>query len=276
MSADLPVHRIRPAGERARPLLTELFRYRELLAFLIWRSVKVRYAQSALGVGWAVVQPVAQMVVFTLIFGKLVGVESDGAPYAVFTFVALVPWTYFSNALTQGTQSLSSNAGLLSKVYFPRVVLPLSEIGARSVDFLIAFVILLGLVLTYRIIPNTGVLVLPLLVIIIVVAAAGLSLGLSALAIQYRDINHAASFGVQLLMYAAPVVYPYSAVPDSVRLFYALNPMVGVVEGFRAAILGTRDMPWLEIGLGGLTATVLLIAGSIYFNSREHLFADVA
>ena len=276
MKDTIPVQDVLPAAEGNRRVFSELSRYRDLLLFLTWRSVKVRYAQSALGVGWAVIQPVAQMVVFTLIFGSLVGVESDGAPYAVFAFVALVPWTYFSNALTQATQSLSANSGLFSKVYFPRIILPLSEIGARSIDFMIAFVILVVLVLAYGIIPNWGVLVLPLLIALVIMTAAGLGLGLSALAVQYRDVNHAASFSVQLLMYAAPVVYPYSAVPEQYRLFYALNPLVGVVEGFRAAFLGTRPMPWTEIGLGAVTATILLILGSAYFKRREHLFADVA
>lgn len=266
---------ILPAGRGRRDTFSELLRYRELLGFLTWRSVKVRYAQSALGVGWAVIQPVAQMVVYTVIFGSLVGVQSDGAPYAVFTFVALVPWTFFANALTQATQSLPTNSALLSKVYFPRLVLPLSEIGARSVDFLIALAILVVLVLSYGIVPNWGILMLPIFILIMLMASAGLGLVLSALAIQYRDVNHAATFGVQLLMYAAPVVYSYSIVPERYRLLYALNPMVGVVEGFRAAFLGTRAMPWTEIGIGAATAFLLLLLGGTYFKRREHLFADV-
>ena len=266
---------ILPPREARSGMISELRGYHELLFFLTLRSVKVRYAQSALGIGWAVIQPLAQMLVFTIVFGELVGVETDGPPYAIFAFVALVPWTYFSDALSQGTKSLSTNSGLIGKVWFPRVILPLSEIGARTVDFAIAFVLLIILVLGYGIIPNASVVVLPLLFLIAVMSAAGISLFLSALSIQYRDVNYATDFGVRLLMYAAPVVYPYSAIPESWRLFYALNPMVGVIEGFRAALLSSRAMPWPEIGLGFAVAAALLVGGAAFFQRRQHLFADV-
>jgi len=236
----------------------------------------VRYAQSAIGVGWAVLQPVASMVVFTVIFGRLVGVESDGAPYAVFAFVALVPWTYFANCLTEGSASMVANAGMISKIYFPRLIMPMAIIGARMVDFLIASVILALLLAVYRIAPNAGVVALPALILIMTLAAAGLGLWLTALAIQFRDINYGMSFGVQLLMYAAPVVYPASLIPDRYAYLYALNPMVGVIEGFRAALLGTRAMPWDLIAIGALVATLLFFSGMLYFRRKEHVFADVA
>lgn len=254
----------------------ELRDYQDLFFFLIWRNIKVRYAQSAIGVGWAVLQPVASMVVFTVIFGRLVGVESDGAPYAVFAFVALVPWTYFANCLTEGSASMVANAGMISKIYFPRLIMPMAIIGARMVDFLIASVILALLLAVYRIAPNAGVVALPALILIMTLAAAGLGLWLTALAIQFRDINYGMSFGVQLLMYAAPVVYPASLIPDRYAYLYALNPMVGVIEGFRAALLGTRAMPWDLIAIGALVATLLFFSGMLYFRRKEHVFADVA
>ena len=254
----------------------ELYEYRDLFWFLVWRDVKVRYAQSALGIGWAVIQPVFSMIVFTIVFGNLAKVSSDGVPYAIFSFTALVPWTYFSNALTEGVNSLVTNANMISKVYFPRLVLPMAAVLAKLVDFGIAMVILFALMAWYRQPPNWGVLMLPFLVVLMMLTAAGLGMWLTALAIQYRDVNYAMTFVVQLLMYAAPVVYPASAVPEQYRMAYALNPMVGVIEGFRAALLGTRPMPWLFIALGTLSGLVIAGSGLLYFRSRERIFADVA
>lgn len=254
----------------------ELYEYKDLFTFLIWRNIKVRYAQSAIGIGWAVLQPVASMLVFTVIFGNLVGVESDGSAYGVFAFVALVPWTYFANCLTEGTASMVTNAHIVSKIYFPRLIMPLAIIGARMVDFLIAMVILALLLLFNGIVPNAGILMLPFLVVILTMSAAGLSLWLTALAIQYRDIQYGMTFGVQLLMYAAPVVYPASLIPERYQLLYALNPMVGVIEGFRAALLSTRAMPWDFIAIGTVVAIVLFTSGMLYFRRKEHVFADVA
>jgi lipopolysaccharide transport system permease protein len=254
----------------------ELRDHKDLLWFMILRNIKVRYAQSAIGVGWAVLQPVATMLVFTIIFGRLVGVGSDDAPYAVFAFVALVPWTYFANCLTEGTASMVSNAYMISKIYFPRLIMPLSIICARIVDFFIALVILAVLMLAYGQMPNSGVLVLPLLIVIMTMSATGLGLWLTALAIQYRDINYGMSFAVQLLMYAAPVVYPTNLIPERFQIFYAMNPMVCVIEGFRAALLGTRPMPWNFIAIGASVAVILCISGMLYFRRKEHVFADVA
>ena len=253
----------------------ELSGYGDLLRFLIWRGVKVRYAQSAIGVGWALLEPLAQVVVYTVIFGLVVGIESEGEPYFLFVFAGLVPWTFFSNALTQATSSLSMNANLISKVYFPRLILPVAGVGMRLVDFTIAFVLLIVLLLAYGIVPGPAVLVLPLLIVIMALAGLGLGLLLAALAIQYRDVNHGVGFAVQLMKYAAPIVYPISMIPESFRFAYALNPMVGVVEGFRAALFESKAMPWDLIAIGAGVSILLFLAGLTYFSKREHLFADV-
>jgi lipopolysaccharide transport system permease protein len=283
---DQPIRIIEPTSGWRLINWKELREYRDLFFFLIWRGIKARYAQSTLGVGWAIIQPVFSMLVFTVVFGKLAKIQSDGVPYALFSFAALVPWTYFANALTDGTQSLVTNAHLLSKVYFPRSILPLSAVVAKLVDFAIASVILAIMMACYGVIPTPKIVLLPLLVVVMMIAAGGLAMWLSALAVQYRDVNYAIGFIVQLLMYAAPVVYPASAVPSQYTLFdrvtinpqllYGLNPMVGVIEGFRAALLGTRDMPWTSLGLGTATAVALAISGMLYFHSREQVFADVA
>ncbi len=254
----------------------ELRDYRDLFWFLTWRNVKVRYAQSALGIAWAVIQPVFSMIVFTVIFGRLVQIESDGAPYAVFAFVALVPWTYFSNAMTDATNSLVGNAEMVKKVYFPRLILPAASIASKLVDFGIAFLLMIVLLFFYRQTPNLNALAIPLLVVMMVLSAGGIGLWLGALAVQYRDVKHAMTFATQLLMYLAPVVYPASVIPDRWQPVYALNPMVGVIEGFRAGLLGTREMPWDLIGIGFASALVMAVGGVYYFRRMERLFSDVA
>lgn len=263
----------------------EFYEYRDLFRFLIWRSIKVQYAQSTLGIGWAVIQPLFSMVIFTIVFGKLAGVESDGVPYAVFSFAALVPWTYFANALTEGTNSLVGNTNMLSKVYFPRMMLPLSAVFAKLVDFGISCTILACLMIYYGSAPTWGILLLPYLVGLMILTAAGIGMWLTALAVQYRDIKFALNFVVQLLMYCTPVVYAASLIPWTYewqgyvfypRLLYALNPMVGVIEGFRSALLGTNPMPWALIGVGTLSATIIAVTGCLFFRKKERLFADVA
>ena len=256
--------------------LRELWRYRDLLWFLTWRSIKVLYAQTAIGVGWAVLQPLCSMLIFTVVFGRFAGIKSDGVPSAIFSFVALVPWTYFSNALLEASNSLVNQAQMITKVYFPRVILPLASVLAKLVDFSIAMTMLAALMVWYRCVPNWNVVFLPLLVLIMLTSAAGLGMWLTAMAIQYRDVKHALSFVVQLLMYTTPVVYPATIVPAEWQSLYAVNPMVGVIEGFRAALLGTRPMPWEWIGLGSLSAAVLLFTGLMYFRRQERVFADVA
>ena len=254
----------------------ELGEYSDLFFFLTWRHIKVRYAQSALGIGWAVVQPLFYMLVFTVVFGRLARIESDGAPYAVFAFTALVPWTYFANAVSEGAASLIVNANMISKIYFPRLILPMSIVVARLADFAIALVILAALMAWYHIIPGERIAILPLLILLMVFTAAGLGLWLAALAVQYRDVNYATTFGMQLLMYAAPVVYPVSLVPADVQMLYAVNPMVGVIEGFRAVLLETRPVPWDFIAIGSVTALIVAVSGAFYFRRKEQIFADVA
>jgi lipopolysaccharide transport system permease protein len=254
----------------------EFVEFRDLYWFLVWRSIKARYAQSALGIGWAIVQPLFSMLIFTLVFGRLAKLESDGVPYAVFNFAAVVPWTYFANAVTDATASLVNNANMLSKVYFPRLFLPLGAVAAKLIDFGIAFVMLVALLVWYRQPPTIGALALPLLILLMVLTAAGIGMWLTALAVQYRDVQYAIGFVIQLAMYASPVVYPASLIPERYQALYALNPMVGVIEGFRAALLGTREMPWTFLAIGGTVSLILLVTGTLYFRRREHLFADVA
>ena len=254
----------------------ELGEYSDLFFFLTWRHIKVRYAQSAIGIGWAVVQPLFYMLVFTVVFGRLARIQSDGAPYAVFAFTALVPWTYFANAVSEGAASLIVNANMISKIYFPRLILPMSIVVARLADFAIALVILAALMAWYHIIPGERIAILPLLILLMVFTAAGLGLWLAALAVQYRDVNYATTFAMQLLMYAAPVVYPVSLVPADVQMLYAVNPMVGVIEGFRAVLLETRPVPWDFIAIGSVTALIVAVSGAFYFRRKEQIFADVA
>jgi lipopolysaccharide transport system permease protein len=254
----------------------ELYRYRDLLWFLTWRNIKVLYAQSIIGIGWAVLQPLFSMIVFTIVFGMFAKMDSDGIPYALFSFCALVPWSYFSNALLDSGNSLVSQADMLSKVYFPRLVLPLSAILAKLVDLGIALMVLGGMMVWYQRPPTWGTVMLPVLIWIMMMTAGGLGMILTSLAIQYRDVKHAMNFLVQLLMYSAPVVYPATLVPEWLQPYYALNPMVGVIEGFRSALLGTRDMPWLWIATGLVTSTLLFTLGLFQFRKQERVFADVA
>ncbi len=256
--------------------LRELWDYRDLFYFLVWREIKVRYAQSVLGVGWAVVQPLFFMVVFTVVFGRLAKIESDGIPYAVFSYTALVPWAYFSTALTDAAGSLVTNTNLLTKVYFPRLILPLSAVIGKLVDFVIAGTLVAGVLLWYKIVPTVWILTLPVLVVLMMVTAAGIGMWLTALAVQYRDVKYAMSFILQGGMYASPVVYPVSAIPEEYRLVYAINPMVGVIEGFRSAIIGVNPMPWDLIAIGGGISLLVLITGTFYFRRSERNFADVA
>jgi len=253
----------------------ELWRYRDLFYFLVWRDVKVRYAQSILGFGWAVIRPVFSMIVFSIVFGRLAKIASDGVPYAVFSYAALVPWTYFSSALTGASGSLVGASGMISKVYFPRLVIPLRAVLSNLVDFVIALLILFGLMVWFGMQPTIWALLLPLLVLLMMLTAAGLGMWLTALAIQYRDVKYGLSFAVQLLMYATPVVYPASSIPQQYRWLYGLNPMAGVIEGFRSALLGTNPMPWDLLLPGTITAIIVFIGGALYFRRMERIFADV-
>jgi len=267
---------IGPEGWTLRSKVVELWQYRELFYFLVWRDVKVRYAQSILGIGWAVVQPLVPMILFTVIFGRVAGISSDGAPYALFSLAGLVPWVYFSNALNDSSASLVKEVGMLSKIYFPRLIIPLTSVLGRLIDLVISFMVLFVLMVWYRTVPTPGVAVVPLLILITIVTTSGLGMWLSALAVQYRDVRYALPFAVQFLMYAAPVVYPTSLIPGRFRYLYAINPLVGVIEGFRASLLGTGPVPWDLIGIGSVSALVMLWLGSAYFLGKEPVFADVA
>lgn len=260
--------------------LRELREYRDLFYFLVLRDVKVLYKQTVLGFAWAIIRPVFSMIIFTIIFGNLAQVDSDGVPYAIFSYVALVPWTYFASATTESTNSLTKNAAMLTKVYFPRLVFPMTAVLAKLVDFFIAFSIIGVLMLVFRVSPTIDIVYLPVLILLMMLTAAGIGLWLSALAIQYRDVKHAMTFATQLLMYAAPVVWSVSTLTErfgeTARLVYGIYPMAGVIEGFRAALLDTVDMPWDLIGIGAISAFIIFISGTFYFKRMEGIFADVA
>jgi len=254
----------------------ESLEYRDLLYFLVLRDVTVLYKQTILGIAWAVLNPFFSMVVFTVIFGMLLKVPSDGKPYAIFSFAALLPWTYFSQSMTGSTNSLIQGTNLFTKVYFPRVFIPLVPICSKLIDFAIAFVFLILLMAWYQIVPSWNVVFLPVLLVLMMLTSAGVGMFLSALAIQYRDVRHAMNFLVQILMYAAPVVWPVSKIPADLRLWYGLYPMAGVIEGFRASLLNTGPMPWDLIGMGTISAVSSFVIGALYFRRTERIFADVA
>lgn len=253
----------------------ELRQYRDLFYFLVWRDIKTHYAQSVLGVGWAIIQPIFSMVIFTVVFGNLARIDSDGVPYAIFSFAAMVPWTFFSQSLTSSSASLVASSNLLTKIYFPRLIIPLAPVLSKLVDFTIAFAILIVMIFFFPVQPTLWVFFIPVLLLLLMLTAAGMGMWLTALAVQYRDINYAMGFVVQLLMYAAPVVYPASNVPDRFRLAYGLFPMAGVIEGFRSALLGTNPMPWDLIGVGAISALILFVSGIVYFRHMEKIFTDV-
>ncbi|HYG35779.1 MAG TPA: ABC transporter permease [Clostridia bacterium] len=254
----------------------EMVRYKDLLYFLVLRDVTVLYKQTVLGVAWAVLTPFFSMFVFTIIFGMLLKVPSDGRPYALFSFAALLPWTYFSQSLTGASNSLIQGTSLFTKVYFPRVFIPLVPVFSKLLDFAIASVMLVLMMVWYRVAPSHNVIFLPLLLAIMMLTSAGIGMFLSALAVQYRDVRHAMGFLVQILMYAAPVVWPVSKIPEDLRLWYGLYPMAGVIEGFRASLLNTAPMPWDLIAMGMLAALIFFLIGAVYFRRTERSFADVA
>jgi homopolymeric O-antigen transport system permease protein len=256
--------------------LRELWKFRELFYFLIWRDIKVRYKQTLLGTAWAVLQPFFTMVVFSLFFGKLAGMPSEGLPYPIFSYAALVPWTFFSNGVTQASSSLVLNANLIKKVYFPRLVVPISAVFAGIVDFLMAFVVLLGMMLYFRILPTTNVVWLPFLFLLALVTCLGVGFWLSAINVEYRDIRYITPFLLQVWMFVTPIVYPSSLLPEPWRTLYGLNPMAGVVEGFRWALLGTNTQPGPMVFVSALAAACLLISGAFYFRRMEKTFPDVA
>ena len=270
-----PCTRVQPSRGWISLKLREVWEYHELLYFLTWRDIKVRYKQTALGGTWAIIQPFFTMVIFSLFFGKLAKIPSDGIPYPIFSFAALVPWTFFANGLSQSSNSLVGSANLIKKVYFPRLVVPISSVVSGVVDFAIAFVVLLGMMLFYRIVPTSNIIHLPSLFLLAFVTSLGVGLWLSAMNVQFRDVRYVVPFLVQAWMFASPIAYPSSLLSEPWRTIYGLNPMVGVVEGFRWALLGTNTAPGPIIAVSSLAALVILISGAFYFRRMEKTFADV-
>jgi len=253
----------------------ELREYRDLFYFLVTRDIKVRYKQTVLGGLWAIIQPFFMMIVFTLFFGRLAKVPSDGIPYPIFNYSAMVAWTYFANAISSSGNSLIHQTALISKVYFPRLIAPLAPVLAFLLDFAIAFVILVGMMLYYHIYPTIMTVFLPLLIILMMLTASGVGMILAALNAKYRDITYIIPFLVQFWMFASPVVYPVSILPGKYHLIYAINPMVGVIEGFRSALLGTVAFPTQMLLVSTLVSIALFVVGALYFRQTERYFADV-
>lgn len=266
---------IEPSRGRVSLGLDELWRYRELLYFLTWRDVKVRYKQTILGAAWAVLQPVLAMVVFSLFFGKLAKVPSDGIPYPLFSFAALVPWTLFATGLSQSANSLVGSQNLIKKVYFPRLTIPVATILAGLFDFLIAFAVLVLMMLYLGFVPTAKVVALPLFLLLALITSLGVGLWFSALNVQFRDVRYVVPFLVQLWLFATPIAYPSSLLSEPWRTVYGINPMVGVVEGFRWSLLGTDTRPGTMVAVSGAVALVLLATGTLYFRRMERTFADV-
>jgi lipopolysaccharide transport system permease protein len=271
---DTPVIRIE-ASKSAALRLSEMWEYRELLYFLVWRNVKVRYKQTAIGAAWAIIQPLMTMIIFTLVFGKFANVPSDGVPYPIFSYAALLPWTYFATSLNLSILSVVNSSNLITKVYFPRLLLPISAILSGLIDFGISFIFFLVMMIWYGTIPGWGVVFLPGFVLLTVLTALSVSLWLSAINVRYRDVGQAIPFLIQLWLFASPVAYPLSVVPEKWRFLYSLNPMTGVIEGFRWALLGKEapDMLPLVVSVGVVLA--LLFSGILFFKRLEETFADV-
>ncbi len=266
---------IRPTSGWPSLDLPGLWEYRELLYFLTWRDIKVRYKQTALGIAWAVIQPFMIMVVFSIFFGHLAKVPSDGFPYPIFAFSALLPWQLFAHALSESSNSLVANERLITKIYFPRLVIPLSAALSGLVDFVFAFFVLLGLMFYYGIVPSGALWALPFFILLAVTTALGVGFWLSALNVQYRDVRYAIPFITQLWLFLSPVAYPSSMIPPPWRVIYGLNPMAGVIEGFRWALLGKAEGPGPLLAVSVVVVTLLLIGGLFYFRRMEKTFADV-
>ncbi|MFH1932392.1 MAG: ABC transporter permease [Pseudomonadota bacterium] len=252
----------------------ELKQYRDLFYFLVWRDIKILYAQTILGFSWAILHPLVQITIFSIIFGKVAKISTEGIPYILFSSVAIIPWTYMSQSMTQSSQSLVQGQHMLGKVYFPRLLFPITPVLSRLVDFGISLLIIFGVILYYRVTPTWNLLLLPLFLIMMICIPAGVGMWLSAMAIRFRDVRHAMTFVVRMLMYSAPIVYSASSIPEKYRIIYSLNPIVGVIEGYRACLLGT-PMPWLYIWPGVITAVILFISGAFYFKRMERVFVDV-
>lgn len=255
--------------------LLPVWEYRELLYFLVWRDIKVRYKQTAIGAAWAICQPLLTMMIFAVIFGRFAKIPSDNVPYPIFAFAGLLPWTYFSQSIARSGMSLVSDANLIRKIYFPRLIIPAAAVVAPLVDFILSFLILLVMMAWYRVTPGWATATLPLFMCLAVAAACGVSLWLSALNVRYRDVGHAIPFLVQFWMYASPIVYPVSLIPERWRTLYSLNPMVGVVEGFRWGLLSKPNPDFQAIGVGCVVTVIVLVSGLVFFKRMERVFADI-
>ena len=265
---------IEPASGWEFPDFKELKAYQDLFYFLVWRDIKVLYAQTVLGFSWAILNPLVQIIIFSVIFGKVAKIPTDGIPYVLFSTVAIIPWTYMAESMSASSQSLVSGQNLLGKVYFPRVIFPMTSVLAKLVDFSISMMLVVAVIFYYQIPPTWNLVYFPLLVLLMMAIPAGLGLWLSSLAIRYRDVKFAMPFVIRMLIYSAPILYPLSAIPEQYRFFYSLNPIVAVIEGYRACLLG-MPMPWEYIIPGALVALLVLIFGAIYFRKMERVFVDV-
>ncbi|MCD0463015.1 ABC transporter permease [Roseiconus lacunae] len=265
---------IEPANHWQAFNLVELWRYRDLLWLLLWRDISARFRQSVIGYGWAILRPALTAAIFTLVFGVFVKVET-AVPYPIFAFAGLMPWLYFSTSLSGVTQSVVGGSALLTKVYFPRLVLPLAKVGVGLVEFMLQFLVLVGLMVWYRFVPGYSILAIPMFVLITIVTALAFGIWLTALNVRYRDIGMAVPFLVQIWMYLCPIAYPISLVPERFRALYSLNPMVGVIEGFRWSLLNLSSPDWSMIGISFLSTFVVLVGGLFYFRRVESTFADV-
>lgn len=256
------------------PDFKELMVYRDLFYFLVWRDIKVLYAQTILGFSWALINPILQIMIFSIIFGRVAKIPTDGIPYVLFSTVAIIPWTYMAESMSASSQSLVSGQNMLGKVYFPRLIFPLTSVLAKLVDFSISLMLIVAVMVYFRISPTWNLAYLPFLVVLMMIIPTGVGLLLSALAIRYRDVRFAMPFVIRMLMYSAPILYTASAIPEQYRFIYSLNPIVSVIEGYRACLLGT-PMPWVFILPGTAVAVLLLIAGAMYFRKMERVFVDV-
>lgn len=252
----------------------ELKNYRDLFYFLVWRDIKVLYAQTILGFAWAILNPAIQIIVFSVIFGQVADVETDGIPYLLFTTVAIIPWTYMSDSMTAASQSLVAGSGMLGKIYFPRVLFPLTPILAKLVDFTISLVILIGVMIWFRVTPTWNLLLLPILIVAMMLVPTGIGMWLAALAIRYRDVRFAMTYIIKLLIYSGPIVYSASNIPPEIRFWYSMNPIVAVIEGFRSCLLGGA-IEWQFILPGLITALIVFLSGAMYFRRMEKVFVDV-
>lgn len=272
---EVPVTYIRPSKGWVSLNLTQLWNYRELGYFLVWRDIKVRYKQTVLGATWAILQPLFTMVIFSIFFGKLAGMPSDGVPYPIFSYAALVPWQFFANGLSNSSNSLVGSSNLIKKVFFPRLVIPISAVLSGIVDFILAFIVLLIMMAYFGIVPTKNVIWLPPLLLLALVTSLGFGLWFSAMNVQFRDVRYAVPFIIQAWLFITPIAYPSSLLDEPWRTLYAVNPMAGVVEGFRWALLGTDTKPGSMVFVSALVASIVFVVGLFYFRRIEKTFADV-